>query len=327
MKLAANPCPVYLGLLLLLGASASLAAAQQKTCPKGSVQVGETHSVKPDGTPVTHILCQEQEAADPPARTYSPSGNGFIGGTTWITGFNVQSADPRIVAKEHEMMEQQMKLAGLRYAAGVDFKRYNFVLGIAASTDALTDLASRVVFDEYTNGRFSAGEQAAYDSLKGRQFGELACHSNGAMVCLAALQNKDVVAGRVTLYGPQITLESLKMWDDLVRSGQVKSVQIYYNQSDPVAPVSLLIGKGSFAGVALSSLAMFKAPTLAGVISQVSPRLTVKTFACGTGAPNLDCHAMDAYKARVSGATPRSSQTVPGTTLGGKGYKEPPVPQ
>lgn len=322
MKLIANPFLICLSALLFLCAVPAL-AQQQKTCPAGSVQVGETHSTKPDGTPVTHILCQQQEAP----RTYTPSGNGFIGGTTWITGFNVQKADPRIVAKEHQMMEQQMKLAGLRYADGIDFDRYNFVLGIAASTDALTDLADRVVFDEYSNGQFSAAEQNAYDSLKGRSFGELACHSNGAMICLAALQNKDVVADRVTLYGPQVTVESLKMWDELVRSGQVKSVQVYYNQSDPVAPVSLLIGNGSLGEVALSSLAMFKAPTLADVINQVSPRLTVQTFACGTGAPNLDCHAMDAYKARVTAPAPRSNAIVPGTTLGGKGYKEPPVPQ
>jgi len=293
--------------LLVLVATATVTRAQKKTCPAGTVQVGETHSTKPDGTPVLHLLCQQQDEPDPPAappaRNYTPSGNGFIGGTTWITGYNVQSADPRIVAKEHEMMEQQMRLAGIRYADGIDFNRYDFVLGIAASTDALTDLASRVVFDEYSKGQFSAIEQDLYNSLKDRQFGELACHSNGAMVCLAALKNKDVVADRVTLYGPQITVESLKMWDDMVRSGQLKSVQVYYNQNDPVAPVSLLIGGGMAGEEAPSALAMFNAATLARFINQVSPRLTVRTFPCGGRYPTLDCHAMTAYKTRVTPST------------------------
>lgn len=309
----------------MLGALLLPAGAQQKTCPAGTVQVGETHTTKPDGTPVTNILCQQQEPPEP-ARTYTPSGSGFIGGTTWITGFNVQSANPRIVAKEHQMMAQQMRLAGLQYADGIDFNRYNFVLGIAASTDALTDLASRVVFDEYSNGQFSAAEQNAYNSLKGRQFDELACHSNGAMVCLAALENKDVVAGRVTLYGPQITIESLRMWDELVRSGQVKSVQLYYNQSDPVAPVSLLIGGGFVGQAAIHSLATFSAPTLGSIVNQVSPRIAVTTFTCGNGQPNLDCHAMEAYKLRVTRQGPRSDMIVPGTRLNGKGYTEPPPP-
>lgn len=262
----------------------------------------------------------------PPARTYTPSGNALIGGTTWITGYNVRNADPNLIAKEREMMAQQMKLAGMQYSDGVDFNRYNFVLGIAASTDAFTDLSSRVIFDEFSKGQFSAAEQAAYDSLKGRQFGELACHSNGAMVCLAALKNKDIVADHVVLYGPQVTVESLKMWDDMVRSGQMKSVKVYINRSDPVPPASLIAGGGLVGATALSSLAMFKPPTITRAINEISPRLTVQTFACGNGLPTLDCHAMTAYKARVSFKPPPPLQSVPGTKLNGVGVPEPPSP-
>jgi hypothetical protein len=295
-------------------------------CPPGTVKVGENQSKEADGTIVINSLCQLVAPPAPPARTYTPSGNALIGGTTWITGYNVQNADPKLVAREREMMVQQMKLAGNQYSDGVDFKRYNFVLGIAASTNAAIDLSTRVIFDELTKGQFSAEEQKAYDSLKGRQFDELACHSNGAMICLAALENKDIVADRVTLYGPQVTIESLKMWDELVRSGHVRSVQVYINRSDPVPPVSLLAGGGLVGATALSSLAMFKGPTITSVINETSPRVTVQMFSCGDGTPTLDCHAMTAYKARVSYKPQPPLQSVPGTKLNGVGVPEPPSP-
>ena len=316
---------LIIALMLLSNAFTQVAFAQD--CPPGTVKVGENRTTRADGTLVIDSLCQQMAPPAPPTRTYTPSGNALIGGTTWITGYNVQNADPKLVAREREMMAKQMTLAGNQYADGVDFNRYNFVLGIAASTDALTDLSTRVIFDEFSNGKFSAEEQAAYDSMKGRQFGELACHSNGAMVCLAALENKDVVADRVTLYGPQVTIESLKMWDELVRSGKVKSVQVYINSNDPVPPVSLLVGGGLVNATALSSLAMFKLPTITSIINETSPRLTVQTFSCGSGMPTLDCHAMTAYKARVNYKPQAPLQSVAGTKLNGVGVPEPPSPK
>lgn len=275
---------------------APAAGAQPQRCPAGTVQVGVQDEHPSPNVVIHHPVCEET-GTQPKERTYTPSGNAMIGGTLWITGYNVQNADPRIIAKAHEMMDQQMKLAGLRYADGVDFNKYNFVLGIAASTDVYQDLSSRVVFDEYSNGQFSAREQAGYASLKGRQFDELGCHSNGAMICLAALENKDIQVDHVVLYGPQITVESLQMWDQLVRSGQVKSVEININTSDPVPPFSLAIGGGAVNATVIASLALFKTPTLADVIEETSPRLTVRTHACGSGFPDLDCHDMAVYKA------------------------------
>jgi len=250
-------------------------------CKAGTVQVGERREVTADAI-IIHPQCA--------ARTYQASRKALVGGTMWITGFNVQSADPVLVANEHKMMDAQMRLAGLAYADGVDFNRYNFVIGIAASTDTLTDLATRVVFDEYKNGQYSVENQVAYDSLKGRRFDELACHSNGAMICLAALENQDVKADRVVLYGPQITPESLQMWDALVRSGQVKEVQININQSDPVPPVSMLAG-GSVSG----GIAFFKPQSFVRAINETAPELHVRTFSCGNGVPTLACHAMAVY--------------------------------
>lgn len=262
-------------------------------------------------------------------RSYTPAGRGLIGGTQWIVGYNVQSADPALVAKAHEMMQGQMRLAGLPYADGVDFNRYNFVLGIAASTDAVTDLASRVVFDEYRNGQYSAENQGAYNTLKGRKFDELACHSNGAMVCLAALTNGDVIADKVVLYGPQITVESLRLWDEMVRSKKVRSVQIIVNQGDPVAPVSLAIGGGAVRAGLLSAVALLRTPSFVDVIHETAPRIVVRSFSCAA-YPSLACHGMDVYKANLlkAGCRPVSSgRIVPGTSLPGRpdsGVLEPP---
>lgn len=285
-------------LLMALLFVARGAGAQAQHCPAGTVQVGVQDEHPSPNVIIHHPVCEETDP-QPPRRTYTPSGNAMIGGTLWITGYNVQKADQKLIAKAHSMMDEQMKLAGLRYADGVDFDKYNFVLGIAASTDTYQDLTLRVVFDEYSNGQFSAREQAGYASLKGRQFDELGCHSNGAMICLAALENKDIKVDHVVLYGPQITIESLQMWDQLVRSGQVKSVEININTSDPVPPFSLAIGGGAVGTTMIASLALLRTPTLQDVIEETSPRLTVRTHACGNGFPNLDCHDMAVYKANT----------------------------
>lgn len=267
-------------------------------------------------------------------RAYRVSGNGMIGGTVWITGFNVQNANPAVVKKAHVMMAEQMRLAGMSYADGVDFQRYNFVLGIAASTNTVVDLATRVVFDEYKNGQYTAQNQAAYDSLKGRKFDELGCHSNGAMICLAALENHDIVADKVVLYGPQITVESLKMWDEMVREHKVGSVQIYANAGDPVPPLSLAMGGGSVGAYAISAMALLHPPSFVDVIHETAPEIQVRVFPCAS-RPDLSCHNAALYKANVQRAAclahppPRSSATVPGTALPGRpetAYTEPPPP-
>lgn len=128
-----------------------------------------------------------------------PSGNGLVAGTKWIMGYNVQNPDPRIVAKAREMLREQMRLAGFPYDEGIDFERYNFVIGIAYSTDPWRDLANRVVFDHLRNGDYTREHQEAYKSLKGRSFDRLGCHSNGAMIRLAGLMNKEAAAKHVVL--------------------------------------------------------------------------------------------------------------------------------
>ena len=256
---------------------------------------------------------------------YKFSGNGFVGGTTWILGYNVQKADPRLVAKSQEMLRQQMVLAGLHYASAIDFERYNFVIGIGASTSTFTDLRSRVVFDEFSRGQFSTEHQALYNSLKGRQFDELGCHSNGAMVCLAALENKDIKARRVALYGPQLTRESLKMWQELIRTHQVDAVHVYINENDPVPPFSIAFSdllRGIPGDAALLSTSI-----VSRLINGEGSDLVVHTFQCGRGLPTLDCHDMGVYKSNRGCVPHPAGGPVPGTALSGKrGAAEPPPP-
>jgi hypothetical protein len=75
---------------------------------------------------------------------------------------------------------------------------------------------------------------SGYATLTGRSFHELACHSNGAMVCLAALERKDVKADNVMLYGPQPTEKALEEWDGMIRSGQAISVTLVINSGESV---------------------------------------------------------------------------------------------
>lgn len=274
---------------------------------------------------VSRIIAYNAEARG----AYRPSGNGLVGGGTWATGFNVQAgADRALVKRARALMKRQMELAGVWYP-GIDFDRYNFVIGIAASTDLLTIEGLpewlRLLHDDRTNGQFSAQNQAAYDSLRGRQFNDLSCHSNGAMICLAALANGDVIADRVTLFGPQITENSLKMWNALLQTGRVKSVQLVLNESDPIPAMSLLFGQGGARTTALAGVAFFKPNVLSRFIHETSPRIAVRTFACGTGTPALACHELTVYR-RDLGCKPTSRAVVPGTTIRGKGTLEPPPP-
>lgn len=254
---------------------------------------------------------------------FVPSGNGLIGGTTWIAGYNVPAgSSPALRAKAKKMLREQAELAGIPYNEAVDFERYNFVLGIAKSTSAFTDLRKRVLFDNLSNGKETTQMQAAYNSLKGRSFDELDCHSNGAMICLAALENKDIIADRVVLYGPQITPESLALWQGLILSRRVRSVQIYINQNDPVPAVAML-----FSSKAALKVGLFNVNNMDRVIREAAPGVGVKVFSCGGSTPTLDCHDLRMYKTNRGCNRTSSGQIVPGTALpGGRGVLEPPPP-
>ncbi len=260
---------------------------------------------------------------DTPERKYTFAGNGLIAGTTWTVFASRKPGEPE--QRMCDVIRQQSKLAGAPYE-GVDCKRYQFVLGMAVSVDAFTDLENRVALDDLSNGQFSAQTQALYDKLRGKEFAELGCHSNGAMICLAALENRDVKADHVVLYGPQVTRESLAMWNQLVQDGRVKSVKVYINENDVVPGASI-----AYADVkrmhAADEAALFKIDTLKRILNETSPRLLVQTFPCSRDKSSLECHAMSMYEAKVNCTGKSSGRPVPGTALhDGNDLPEPPLP-
>lgn len=234
---------------------------------------------------------------------YRPSGNAMVGGTGWIVGYNVPKPTPELIAKSRAMLAEQERLAGHSYADAIDFDRYNFVIGIAAETNFFDDLLHRVSLkDEMTAGQYSIENQPGYAALAGRSFHDLACHSNGAMVCLAALRAKDVKADNVVLYGPQITQQALEQWNEMVRSGQVKSVTLVVNSGDPVPPVSL--GFGDYVRSRLEGREetyrdkpLLQTRGFTSAVNETAPRLLVHVHDCSFSVSDpLHCHGMATYK-------------------------------
>jgi opacity protein-like surface antigen len=308
-------------------APASAPTVNPRTAPPAS---RSTPSLQANaGQPVTPSAASTtRETPSGIGRQYTYAGNGLIGGTTWTLYASRKPGEPE--QRMCDVIKQQSKLAGSPYSEGADCKRYDFVLGMAVSVDAFTDLNNRVAFDDLTNGQFSAHEQGLYGKLRGKQFDELGCHSNGAMICLAALENKDIKADHVVLYGPQVTRESLKMWDQLVRDGQVKSVKVYINENDPVPGASIAYAdfkRARVLQVAGAEAPLFEIDSLKRTINEISPRLLVQTFPCARDRHSLECHVLSMYQSKVNCTGKSSGEPVPGTALHDNGeLPEPPLP-
>jgi hypothetical protein len=60
------------------------------------------------------------------------------------------------------------------------------------------------------------------------------------MLCLAALRAGDTTAKEVRLFGPQISPQAAKMWQDYSRRTGTP-ITIYLNSGDPVASISWLL--------------------------------------------------------------------------------------
>ena len=132
------------------------------------------------------------------ADTSVPAGlHGLVGGTTWTFGFKRPSANCSAECKAE--VDKQMYSQFLKYCAqqsdpqqcvkdGMPFTPdlYDMVVSMGSYNTALEDLATRVLFDSVTYGEFSRTHSEMFASLKGRKFDTLDCHSNGAMLCLAA---------------------------------------------------------------------------------------------------------------------------------------------
>lgn len=284
--------------------------ASDESCGPNATETGRSET---DGQITLNCRCNDgfvpsaegcvPKAKPAPQRVYRHSGNGLIGGTGWQLGYySPVGASAAVKARAREMVREQAKFAGVAYEESIDFERYNFVIGLAKETVIWKDLASRVVFEQLRIGQATASHQAAYASLRERQFDELGCHSNGAMICLAALMNEDVKAGAVVLYGPQITPESLELWNWLLAEKRITSLKIVVAENDPVPPAALIFSPALVASPQAHALAaplLFKVDRLAGAIRQMSPDATVETFACDASLASLRCHDMGGYSAHM----------------------------
>jgi hypothetical protein len=265
-------------------------------------------------------------------RPYTFVGHGLSGGTTWRTGFySPVGASAKVREHALQRWREQARLNGGPDDTTIDTDRYNFVIGVAASTSAWRDLVTRVMFDQLHNGAYTRNNanslfdvQEGYNSLKGKRFVELGCHSNGVMICLAALVNRDIAADRVVLYGPQVTPESLRIWNSLVVGKQIKSLTIYVNENEPVAPMAMLANGSPPADQALLAGAIFyRASALRSVILSFAPRATLRAYACGSSL-SVQCHDMARYTAASKCDTPAGA--VVGTTVNGRAAAAPPSP-
>lgn len=236
-----------------------------------------------------------------PRRVFRQSGNGLIAGTSWQLGYySPIGASPEVRARARELVRDQARRAGIPYEEKIDFDRYDFVIGLAKEADQWRDLTRRVMFEQLLNGRATAKYQEPYNSLRDRQFGQLDCHSNGAMICLAALTNRDVRADDVILFGPQITTDSLELWNQLLAERRIRSLKIIMAQNDPIPPASLLFAPGSLKSPALAALSaplLFRVDTLAFAVGVISPGARVETFPCSGAMATFECHDLGRYSA------------------------------
>jgi hypothetical protein len=193
---------------------------------------------------------------------------------------------------------------------------YDYVISLASYATPLEDLASRVLFDGATYGEFSREHAPLFASLKGRSFERLDCHSNGAMLCLAALRGGDVKAKEVRLFGPQINGPAAYIWREYAKAAGIK-LTVFIAVGDPVPVTSwifsapgLTVAKQDipawvanriddrelWAEAAGAAIADSRVDVMGGILRDYG--LNVVRFDCGK-LPNMDCHSMKFYEKRV----------------------------
>jgi hypothetical protein len=245
-------------------------------------------------------------------------GHGLVGGTTWTYGFKWPQMkcdeackgdmDKRLYAQLLAYCAQQDD-AKKCVADGLPFtpELYDMVISMGSYNTALYDLATRVVFDGATYGEYSRQHKEIFAALKGRKFDVLDCHSNGAMLCLAALRSGDTTAREVRLFGPQINPEAARIWRDYSRQTGTK-VTVYINSGDPVAPVSWLLPTPP-AGTDWNLPNVWLLKTLAGpgkfAAAAFNSFLDIKVVRSKCkNIPSLDCHSMKLYEKQLPDRLP-----------------------
>lgn len=214
----------------------------------------------------------EREIAARRARAgYASQSAGLIGGTTWEFETYYRNLPANLSPAERagfdETFRQQLRRAGISAETFAAARDYDFILGLAISDSASVDLVQRVISDETGAGEYSRRTRRDYDALRGKHFDVLDCHSNGAMICLAALVNGDVTARKVRLLGPQLSDEAALEWRRMLDPGglgnKIQQLEVVIAEGDPVPPASFLAGdllnadpstiKDSFLGDAVPS--------------------------------------------------------------------------
>lgn len=303
--------------------------ALAQSCPPGAHEVGRTVVDTAEGKTIRlkcacdngFVLkegrCVRSEYPPVPPN-FRQSGRGLIGGTTWEFRTYAYNVPPNVSAEQameirsraDRELDRQFQLSGRSKEGFIETDHYNFIIGVATSSNFGIDLVKRVIWDQLARGRATPLLQEDYNKLRHRAFTQLDCHSNGAMVCLAALANGDATAGRVRLLGPQITRAALKEWENLLKTRRIQSLEIHFNDKDPIAALSyldgllvpskedpLLIQAGRIVGNVLFGQG------LQDTLRREAPSATIVRFKCGyTGALHftMDCHKSGVYDAHLN---------------------------
>lgn len=253
---------------------------------------------------------------------------GLVGGTTWT--FGLQWPYMKCETKCQDDMKRNLNGQLALFcssqsdpktclAQGLPFtpEMYDLVVSMGSSHTAIEDLATRVLFDGVTFGEFSREHKEIFASLKGRQFDTLDCHSNGAMLCLAALRSGDTQAKEVRLFGPQMNPEAAKRWQEYAANTN-STIKIYINNGDPVPALSWKqptpqtpVGRAATAawfsnpvtGPATFADALFHTylDSKTGVMD-----VTLKNYGFDVtrskckDSPSIDCHSMKLYEMRLN---------------------------
>ena len=176
----------------------------------------------------------------------------MVGGTGWTEDVYSHGHTPGETAEQRARIDaafrDKLKRAGLPQSTFMALDEYDQTIGVAVSASFIKDLGMRVFLDQFARGQATPELQTGYDRLKNQEADLLVCHSNGAMVCLAALRNGDTRARRVRILGPQISRDAMAEWQALLdpppgsAGNRIDSLEVVLMTNDPVPMMSAVGG-------------------------------------------------------------------------------------
>jgi len=278
------------------------------------------------GTASSNAEIQEWLAYVDYLSKFKYGGSLLVLGTGSQVGWSAPSGSAEQLAKLNasNWIRDELALARRDLPEGVDTQIFNMGLGVAATTWEAGDLIQRVQYDQWSPLPVPRSGQSAYNAIKGRRFDLLGCHSNGAMTCLFALYNRDVVARDVVLYAPQITPDTARVWQQLLSKGKIRSLRIVMNTGDPIPPLAMVVNRSRNFSLRQRAL-LFNSAELKASLSQLMPSAQIDQRSCAFKISQpFSCHRMTAYPQCQAG---KPTRLVPGTKgFLDRGYTEPPPP-